>query len=243
MAKRIEKVNFQKAVIGILMLVVIGGAFWVGRLTTELKLLKSPGGKAANQAAQPQVAAASRLADDVWQVVLKEPAAVQGEGNAPVTLVEFTDYQCPFCKRAFEQTYPEIKKQYMDTGKVRYLVHDLPLAIHPNAPAAALAARCAGEQGKYWLMHDEIFVNQDEWANGKVDELMKQYAKAVGVNQSQFNSCYDGEKYQAAIEADTKLANELGATGTPTFFINGRTLVGAQPIAAFKAVIEEELKK
>lgn len=243
MAKEIEKVNFQKAVIGVLVLVVVAGAFWVGRLTTELKLLKSPGGKAANQAAQPRSSGASRLADEVWQNLLKQPAASQGEETVPVTIVEFTDYQCPFCQRAFEQTYPEIKKQYMDTGKARYLVHDLPLPIHPNAPAAALAARCAGEQGKYWPMHDAIFTHQDEWANGQVDELMKQYAKGVGVNPSQFNSCYDGKKYQAAIEADVKLANEVGATGTPTFFINGRSLVGAQPIAAFKAIIEEELGK
>lgn len=243
MAKKTEKANFQKVVIGVLVLVVVGGAFWVGRLTTELKLLKSPGGKAANQAAQPQVAVASRLADDVWQGLLKDPAASQGEETAPVTIVEFTDYQCPFCKRAFEQTWPELKREYIDMGKVRYLVHDLPLPIHPNAPAAALAARCAGEQGKYWPMHDAIFTNQDEWANGQADELMKQYARAAGVNQSQFNSCYDGKKYQAAIEADAKLANEVGATGTPTFFINGRSLIGAQPIAAFKAVIEEELGK
>lgn len=239
MAKKIEKVNFQKAVIGVLVLVVVAGAFWVGRLTTELKLLKS----SPQPQSQPQVAAASRLADDVWQGLLKNPAASQGEETAPVTIVEFTDYQCPFCKRAFEQTYPEIKKQYMDTGKVRYLVHDLPLPIHPNAPAAALAARCAGEQGRYWPMHDAIFTNQDEWANGQADELMKQYAKGAGLNPSQFNSCYDGKKYQAAVEADAALAAQLGATGTPTFYINGRTLVGAQPMASFRAMIEEELGK
>lgn len=239
MAKTAEKVNFQKAVIGVLVLVVVGGAFWVGRLTTELKLVKS----SPQPQGQPQVAAASRLADDVWQGLLKNPAASQGEETAPVILVEFTDYQCPFCKRAFEQTWPAILKDYIDTGKVRYLVRDLPLSIHPNAPAAALAARCAGEQGKYWPMHDAIFTNQDEWANGKVDELMKQYARAAGVNPSQFNGCYDGEKYKAVIEADAALAAQLGATGTPTFFINGRSLVGAQPIASFRAVIEEELGK
>jgi protein-disulfide isomerase len=243
MAKKAEKVNFQKAVIGVLMLVVIGGAFWVGRLTTELKLLKDQPGTANQAAQQPQVAATARLSEADWQALLKDSAAVRGEENAPVVMVEFTDYQCPFCKRAFEQTYPEIKKQYIDTGKVRYLVHDLPLPIHPNAPAAALAARCAGEQGRYWPMHDAIFAGQDDWANGKVDELMRQYARGVGVNAGQFNNCYDGAKYQTVVEADAALAARLGATGTPTFFINGRTLVGAQPIAAFKAVIEEELGK
>ncbi|OGY18057.1 MAG: hypothetical protein A2784_05085 [Candidatus Chisholmbacteria bacterium RIFCSPHIGHO2_01_FULL_48_12] len=244
MTKKAEQVNFQKVVIGVLMLVVIGGSFLVGRLTTELKLLKSQPGTTANQAAQQlQVAAVARLSDADWQELLKDSAAVRGEESAPVTMVEFTDYQCPFCKRAFEQTWPELVKEYIDTGKVRYLVHDLPLSIHPNAPVAAEAARCAGEQGKYWQMHDAIFTNQDDWANGQVDELMQQYARGVGVNMAQFNNCYEGEKYKAAVEADVALAARLGATGTPTFYINGRSLVGAQPIAAFKVVIEEELGK
>ncbi|MBI4034913.1 MAG: DsbA family protein [Candidatus Chisholmbacteria bacterium] len=243
MAGKKEKQAFgQMAIVGVLVVVVIGAAFWVGKLTTELKLLKSE--KVEGGAQQPEITEAAELTSDQWQKLLVNPAATQGEEGARVTMVEFTDYQCPFCKRAFEQTYPELVKKYIDAGKMRYVVRDLPLSFHQNAKPAALAARCAGEQGKYWQMHDQLFKNQDQWVNlSQLGETFKSYARQLGLNQNQFGSCFDEEKYNGVIEADLALANQLGATGTPTFFINGRSLVGAQPLAAFESVIEEELKK
>jgi len=241
-----KKVSMSQVVIGGLLVAVVVGAFWVGKLTTELKLLKSQpqGTQQAGGAQQPQVAAATVLGDDQWQKLLQDPVASLGKADAKVIMVEFTDFQCPFCKRAFEQSFSEIKKQYIDTGKIKYIVRDLPLGIHPNAPAAALAVRCAAEQGKYWEMHDKLFEKQEEWSGlSDPGQKFKEYAGSVGVNGAKFASCLDGEKYKQAIDADLALANSVGASGTPTFFIDGRSLVGAQPFAAFKAVIEEELKK
>jgi protein-disulfide isomerase len=156
--------------------------------------------------------------------------------------VEFTDYQCPFCKQAYETTYPQIMSEYVDVGKVRYLIRDLPLSFHPNAKPAALAARCAGDQGKYLEMHDTLFTNQEEWINlSDPGEEFKGYAQELGLS-GEFASCYDEDRYGDVIDDDVALANSVGATGTPTFFINGKPLIGAQPYSAFQAAIEAELE-
>lgn len=231
----------QNLLLGILVLAVVAGAFWVGKLTTELKLLKTEQSKTGQQ---PEVAVAEKLSEAEWQEISKAAVAIQGEENAAVTIVEFIDYQCPFCQRAFEQTYPELQKQYVQTGKARYLVRDLPLSFHPNAKPAALAARCAGEQGKYWQMHDRLFARQAEWVDLKdPGSKFKAYAGDVGAAGKSWSACYDSEKYSQEIEADVALANKVKATGTPTFFINGQRLVGAQPLAAFTELIDGELKK
>jgi len=231
----------QNLLMGVLVLAVVAGAFWVGKLTTELKLLKVEQSKVGQQ---PEVAMAEKLSDAEWQDVTKAPAAAQGEEGAAVTIVEFIDYQCPFCQRAFEQTYPELQKQYVQTGKASYLVRDLPLSFHPNAKPAALAARCAGEQGKYWQMHDRLFEKQAEWVDLKdPGSKFKTYARDIGIAGKGFAACYDGEKYSQEIEADVALASKMKATGTPTFFINAQRLVGAQPLAAFQELIDAELKK
>lgn len=242
--KQVEKLNKQIWVIGGLVVLVIVAAFWVGRLTTEIKLLKSTKTGTEQQigGGQLEAAVATVLPDEDWQKLLGDPAAEQGNKDALITIVEFVDYQCPFCKRAFEQTYPELKQQYVDTGKVRWLMRDLPLSIHSNAPAAALSARCAGEQDKYWQMHDQLFAKQDEWSNlANPDDKLGQYVAQLGLNIGQFRQCYAGKKYEAQVKADEELAGKVGATGTPTFFINGQTLVGAQPLSAFTKVIEAEL--
>lgn len=186
-------------------------------------------------------AAGSPITQELWDKVIANPAAAKGSEDAPVTMVEFTDYQCPFCARHFTTTLPQIEKEYVETGKVRYLIRDLPLPIHPNAPAAALAARCAGDEGKYWEMHDTLYEKQVEWSSGNADELFAGYAGEVGLDSGAFASCMDSEKYKKEIDEDIALAQQVGASGTPAFVINGQLVIGAQPFTRFQQAIEPGL--
>lgn len=116
-------------------------------------------------ASNTDTGAPETIAEDAWQTLLQNPAATLGKDDAKVTIVEFTDYQCPFCKRAFDDTFHKLKSQYVDTGKARYLIRDLPLSFHPYAHTGAQAARCAGKQGKYWDMHEKLFTTQATWSS------------------------------------------------------------------------------
>ena len=159
-----------------------------------------------------------------------------GPENAPITLIEFGDYQCPYCREWFQDTYPQIMTAYQ--GKIRFVFRDFPLsAIHANAFPAAEAADCAGEQGKYWPFHDKLF-------NGGLSlgsDTYLQYASDLGLDVTKFTSCIDTNKYQAAVEANYEFGSNMGISSTPTFFINGLALVGAQPFSVFKQVIDQEL--
>jgi len=164
-------------------------------------------------------------------------APFKGTERAPVTIVKFEDFQCPYCKTV-QSTYQELLKRY--NGKVRLVHKDLPLdAIHPHARQAAEAARCAGEQGKFWEYHDTLYANSPKAA---VEEL-KTYAKEVGINTASFEQCFTSGKYKGLVQKDLSEGAQLGLTGTPTFFINGREMSGAQPVEAFAAVIDEELNQ
>lgn len=163
---------------------------------------------------------------------------VRGSPDAPVTIIEFSDFQCPFCERFFSQTYPSLVKNYIDTGKVRFIYRDFPLNFHPNAQKAAEAAECAGEQGKFWEMHDRIFNNQGAIT---VPDL-KTYAKDIaGLDTSKFNECLDSGLMAPEVQKDLKDGSSAGVTGTPTFFVNGVKIVGAQPFGAFEELIKKEL--
>ncbi|HEY79967.1 MAG TPA: hypothetical protein EYP25_01945 [Anaerolineae bacterium] len=171
-----------------------------------------------------------------------ENVTVMGDPNAPVTIVEFSDYQCPFCQRHFQQVLPQLKKDYIDTGKVRYVFKDFPLSFHKQAMPAAMAAECAGEQGKYWEMHDKLFSERDKWnENPDVNNVMKQFAKELGLDEKPFNACFDSEKYKDEILADQQEGMAAGVQGTPAFFINGQFLSGAQPYEVFKQIIDQIL--
>jgi len=164
-------------------------------------------------------------------------APFKGSERAPVTIVKFEDSQCPYCKTV-QTTYQALLKRY--DGKVRLVHKDLPLdAIHPQARQAAEAARCAGEQGKFWEYHDALYANSPKAA---VEEL-KAYAKEVGINATSFEQCFASGKYKGLVQKDLSEGAQLGLTGTPTFFINGREMSGAQPVEAFTAVIDEELNQ
>ena len=170
---------------------------------------------------------------------------ILGDVNARVTIVEFSDYQCPFCRIFWKNTFPQIKQQYIDTGKVRFVFRDYPQSKeHPQANMAAMAAQCASDQGKYWEYHDKLFAEQDTRGKDvirfKADDL-KRWAAEIGIEEMAFNRCVDSGKHQKEVADDYSDGWKRGVDGTPAFFINGRRLVGAQPFAAFQKIIEEEL--
>ena len=159
----------------------------------------------------------------------------KGSEHAPVTIVKFEDYQCPYCKQV-QPTFVQLLKQY--DGKVRLVHKDLPLeAMHPLARQTAEAARCANEQGKFWSYHDKLYASAPKLSA----EDLKNYATEVGLNVGLFDRCLATGKYRAIIEKDLSDGAQLGLTGTPTFFINGREISGAQPLETFIAMIDEEL--
>jgi protein-disulfide isomerase len=164
---------------------------------------------------------------------------VQGAVDAPVTIIEYSDFQCPYCARYFTETYPQIREQYIDTGQVRYLFRHFPLQFHSEAVPAAQAAECAGEQGKFWEMHDALFERQDEWA-GSADPqaVFVDLAGGLDLDGAEFEACLTSEKYAAKVQADLQEGATEGITGTPGFFVNGVLLSGAQPLEAFQEQID-----
>lgn len=164
-----------------------------------------------------------------------------GDPDAPVVVVEFTDFQCPYCSRHFQQTFPQIKANFVDTGVVRYVFKDFPLTnIHPQATLAAQAARCAGEQDAYLEMHTLLFNNQQAWSNqADAAETFTSLAATAGLDTSAFESCLNSGQFEAAVEADLAEGAQLGVNGTPAFFINGRYVSGAQPYSVFEEVITQ----
>ena len=166
--------------------------------------------------------------------------AIEGDKNAKVTIVEFSDYECPFCKRNYDQSYVQLKKEYIDTGKVKYVLRDFPLSFHPQAQKAAEAAECAGEVGgdeAYFKMHDKLF---GEGVEGGV-ATFKTYAKAIGLDQKKFDSCLDSGKMAPEVAKDQADGASYGVQGTPAFFVNGKLISGAQPYTVFKTAIDAEL--
>ncbi len=167
---------------------------------------------------------------------------IKGKIDAPVTLIEFSDYQCPFCSKFFTQTLPLIEEQYIKTGKVKLVYKDFPLiSIHPEAQKAAEAARCAREQKGdegYFKMHDKLFENQEDLNVANY----KKWARGLGVIGSKFDDCLDKGIYSQAVEEELAYGETLGVTGTPAFFINGKMISGAQPFDVFEQAIDAVLE-
>jgi len=202
--------------------------------------LTEKGLEKARPAAKPDRPQAKRRQEDP-QAVYNVPLPVgetyaKGPADALVTIMEFSEFQCPYCSRA-AKTVDEIAKAY--PKEVRVIFRHNPLGFHKNAPGAALASLAAAEQGKFWEMHDVLFANQKALEADKLEG----YAAQAGLNIAKFQQAMQQERGKERIAADQQLANSLGARGTPAFFINGRKLSGAQPFEAFKALIDEELVK
>jgi protein-disulfide isomerase len=218
----------------------------LNKLKQDMQALKSDI-QAIKDMLQPKQAAGP-TADKPIAVSI-EGGATKGARDAKVTLIEFTDYQCPFCSRHFRDTLPQIDNDYVKTGKIRYVLREFPLeTIHPMAFKAAEAANCSGEQGKYWEMHDRLFGNQ----NALGADQLPSYAQAVGLDAGKFKACLDSGKYTSKVRKDLAEAQKAGVNGTPTFFVGltdpknaeikaVKKIVGAQNYAAFKAAIDSLL--
>ena len=176
---------------------------------------------------------------------------VLGSSSAPITIIEFSDYECPYCKRHFDQTYGQLKTDYIDTGKVKLIYRDLPLSFHePEASKEALAANCSRDQGGdsvYFKFHDEVFKKTKSNGEGLGENGIYQISKDLGLNQTDFKNCIDNQKYAKEIKDDVSEASKIGAGSTPSFYIGksspnnviqGIYLRGAQPFDQFKKVID-----
>ncbi len=163
----------------------------------------------------------------------------KGDKDAPVTIIEFSDYQCPYCAKFDMQTLPALEENYIKTGKVKFVYRDFPLGFHKNAQKASEASECADEQGKFWEMHDKIFQNQ----HALDAKSLKKYAQELGLETEKFNSCLDSGKMASEVQKDLSDGTSYGISGTPAFLINGILVSGAQPFNVFQEIIEGELKQ
>jgi protein-disulfide isomerase len=214
-------------------------SLWIlGLLTLALALagchraLVNPTEMASRPAPSP-IAVQAAAGPTPAPIAPTEAVLILGDSDAPVTIVEFSDYQCPFCASHFQETWPRLKAEFVDTGRVRYVFKDFPLtSIHPQATKAHEAARCAGEQGAYWAMHDHLFAGQAEWARNP------NHAADLGLDATAFDACLDGGRWTESVNADLAEGVRLGIRGTPSFFIDGYPLVGAQPYETFQYAID-----
>jgi len=217
----------------VLLILAFGGGLATGYFTW--------GSQPAALAAAPAKAAAGSAVTLDTQTPVKrvnvptEGSPSYGPANAVITIVEFSDFQCPYCHKWFAETWPLIQQAY--AGKIRLVYRDFPLtSLHPDAEPAAEAASCAGEQNQYWPFHDRL-MGGDQFG----DDVYQAYASSLKLDLVKFKDCLTSHRFQTAIQNDANYGASLGITGTPTFFVNGIPLVGAQPFSTFKTVIDQEL--
>jgi len=215
---------------------LLGYALWGRNKAQSVAVAANPAPNSA-AATTPNPAATPAATQQVkrYPVTVDDDPA-RGPQDAPITLIEFSDFQCPFCERWFDEVYKPLLEAYPD--KIRMVYRDLPLtSIHPQSQPAAEAAGCANEQGAFWPYHDKLFGMQSELG----PDTYQKYASELGLDMAKFQKCVEERRYQQEVEADMKYALNLGVNSTPTFFINGIPVVGAQPLEVFKYVIDKEL--
>lgn len=249
-----DHTHTNKLILG-MVVVLIAAAGMMGYFYGQLQTLKSGGVTQAKTGVPNTEPAAAQPPQPTTGITSVDDDPVLGDKNAPVTIVEFSDYECPFCKRHFDETFPQLVKEYIDTGKAKLVYRDLPLPFHdPMATKEAIAANCAREQGgdtKYFEYHDEIFTRTSSNGNGLSEADLTTIASDVGLNLNTFNSCLQDPAQEAEVKKDLADAGNAGASGTPSFIvgkstsngeIDGDLVVGAQPFAAFQAVIDPLLE-
>ncbi len=191
---------------------------------------------------QPSAAPVPTVKVDMDALVDDDP--FMGKENAPVTIIEWSDYECPFCKRFYDQTLPQIKSEYIDTGKVKFVYRDFPLSFHQNAHIEAQAAECAKDQGgdtAYFKYHDVIFKRTISNGLGIAVDQLPVIARDIGIDVTAFNTCLNSGKFKAEVDKDFSDGSAAGIQGTPGFIINGKLVSGAQPFSVFKQIIDAEL--
>ena len=223
--------------------IVVAGALIAGAVVYSIR---GSGGVPAPR--QPAAAAVADSAGSGAIGNLEDDDPMLGSPDAPVAVVEFSDFQCPFCRRLYGDTLPLLKEKYVKTGKVKFIYRDFPLtSIHSLAEKYAEAGECADEQGKFWLMHDKIFDEQDVLGQGTITDFttsdIKRWARGIGLEGAKFDECLDSGKYAEEVAQDLRDGQNAGVQGTPATFVNGRLISGAVPISVFEQAIEGELAK
>lgn len=216
-------------------------------ILSELRQIRALLEKEQQPAAQAVVAAAPGAPAAAEKAKVSTTGFEIGNKNAPITIVEFADYQCPFCRQFHTTVFEQLKKDYIDTGKVRFVSRDLPLDFHPNAASAALAARCAGEQDRYWEMRNALITHSDNLGAA----TLAGYAQSVGLDLVRFNACLEKRTYSESINQDLADATSAGILGTPSFVIGptegrsvyGEKLIGAQSYETFERILASLEKK
>ncbi len=246
--KKTISIPMPKSFTPVLIVLLIIASFLMGMLITKVQYLQSSSAGAPSTYGSQQQAAAPN------QPQAPNPAQKQnvdighlpplGNKNAKVTVVAFEDFRCPFCDKLFKDTLPQLKKDYIDTGKISFYYRHYQF-LGPASVVAGNAAECANEQGKFWQLHDYLYTNQPSESDTSMytTDNLTQIAGQLGMNTDQFRSCLDSKKYDKNVSDDLAAGQKAGVNGTPTLFINGLPVVGAQPYTAFKTVIDQELSK
>jgi len=235
-----ETITFRRSHFYMLLIVLAFSAgLLIGYVTWGLEPTVTQTTLSSRQSAQASVIPAPVQTEAPQYVRYDIPAEgfpSLGPKDVPIVMVEFSDFQCPFCKRFHDETLQPLLASY--PGKIRFVYRHLPLtSIHPEAFPSAEASMCADEQNSFWQYHDKIFENQDKLGR----ELYLQIASDLGLDSAALEDCLNSQKYKDVVQKDLDFALDLGATSTPTFFINGLAVVGAQPLEVFKQVIDKEL--
>jgi protein-disulfide isomerase len=178
----------------------------------------------------------------VLPIVFEPNGSYLGNPNATVTVIQYGDYQCPYCEAFFQNTWPQLKAEYVDTGKIRFSFQDYAF-LGPDSTTAAMAAHCAGDQYRFWQYHDYLYLHQGGENSGWASVAnQKQFAAQLGLNTDQFDQCLDSGKYLQEVQTEIATGRSQGVTAVPTFFVNGTKIVGAQPLADFETVINAALQ-
>jgi len=253
----IKKSAFNKLLVGIISAVVVSaflGGYILGAETVEPEKIIIRDAEDVIGSTQTQQSTQSSLSTNPPSVISisLDDDPIKGDLNAPITIVEFSDFQCPFCAKFHSTTLPQLEANYIDSGKVKFVYRDFPIqSIHPNAVPAAIASECADEQGMFWEYHDLVFENQKKWQglSGRIMvDTFEQYALELGLNTSDFNTCLESAKYADEVRKDLQDGASYGVTGTPGFFIGNDELgfvkiIGAQPYPVFERLIEDQIAR
>jgi len=246
----IKKSTYNKLIVGLMVAIGIAaflGGFGVGfeSAVTSENVIQDSGVKTSANQPQSQTQSSSGII-----AVSLDDDPVKGDPNAPIIMIEFSDYQCPFCGKFFSTTLPLIEKNYIETGKVKFVYRDFPIpSIHPNAVPAAMASECADDQGKFWEYHNKLFENQRQWQGLDVQNgirTFEQFAEELDLDSDTFNTCLESGKYLDEVQKDFNDGVSYGVTGTPGFIIGNEKIgytkmSGAQPYSVFQQLFDRLL--
>jgi len=233
--------SWATPIVGVVMLVL---GLLVGYFVRPLMLNQAQSEASVNSAPPVVIPSADNAASQqkLMETVLAKTRHFRGDANAPVTIIEFADFQCPYCGRFFAETKPQIDEQYMQSGKVRFAYFNFAF-LGQESNWAAEAAECASDQNKFWEYHDMLYGSQSGENQGAFNkDNLKKFAEELGLDTSAFTECLDSGKYTQLIQDESSMASSIGVRSTPTFLVNGQAVVGAQPFEIFQQTIDPLLK-